>query len=217
MVSTDLKIKLIRGLALCLVALTVSAAVMADNRSASPDEHVGWVDARHRQISARGGELAEWADNFFGGDKAVEESATSILRVRPQFEWDEQDDTDWKLRAAGRFYLPRSRERLSLVFFGEDGDFEGKVAVIEGDDILADLDTLEAQLNLPVEMYGQLEMGRAYRFIARQPVNREIDGKLRLVIPLIDTASQTFRCIFTIDNRKERLPAGFTVYLKWPQ
>ena len=80
---------------------------------------------------------------------------------------------------------------------------------------MADLDTLEAQINLPIEMYGDLTVGETYTLSADQPVNREIDAKLKLINPIIDTASRTFRCVFAIDNRSTRLPAGFTVYLKW--
>ena len=126
MVSTDRKFSNLSRLAFCCLALLASHASLAADAGVETEPR--WVDARHRQISERSDELAEWADNFFGGDISVEESATSVVRVRPQFEWDEEDDTDWKLRATGRFYLPRSNDRLSLVFFGEDGDFEDDFA-----------------------------------------------------------------------------------------
>ena len=89
-------------------------------------------------------------------------------------------------------------------------------ATLSGSDqilYLADLDTLEAQLNLPVGMFGQLERGKTYRLRAESPVNDELEGRLKTIDPIIDTASRTFRCVFEIDNPDAALPAGFTVYL----
>ncbi len=83
-----------------------------------------WIDTRHEQVSNSADDLANWVDSFFGHTRSVDDSAKSIVRIRPQFEWDEEDDTDWKLRATGKLYLPRTNERLSLVFLSEDGDFD---------------------------------------------------------------------------------------------
>jgi len=133
-VSTGPNLHLISCVILGLMALGTGPVALADDGTGHTDTATdttmtgNWVDRKHHLISERSDELAEWVDNFFSGDKQVEDSATSIVRVRPQFEWDEQDDSDWKLRATGRFYLPRSNERLSLVFFGEEGDFEDDFA-----------------------------------------------------------------------------------------
>ncbi len=82
---------------------------------------------------------------------------------------------------------------------------------------LADLATLEAHLNLPASMYGTLQIGREYVLRADQPVAADLSARLKSIQPLIDTASQTFHCVFTIDNDEQQLPAGFTVYMPWPQ
>jgi RND family efflux transporter MFP subunit len=81
---------------------------------------------------------------------------------------------------------------------------------------LADLSTLEANLHLPVDMYGALEVGGEYTLLAETPVNEELAATLKFMSPIIDTASRTFHCIFTIENEDGRLPAGFTVYLREP-
>ncbi len=83
--------------------------------------------------------------------------------------------------------------------------------------VLADLDTLEAHLNLPVELYGRLELGKSYMLVADEPINDELTSRLDRINPLIDTASRTFRCVFVLDNPGATLPAGFTVHLRWPQ
>lgn len=131
--STNPKNRFVHGLAGCLLALSPGGAVAAEDAAGNAEPAPNWVDVKQQRISDTSDELAEWVDDFFGGDKSVQESATSVVRLRPQFEWDEQDDTDWKFRAAARFYLPRSRERLSLVFIGEDGDFEDDFAAEEVD------------------------------------------------------------------------------------
>jgi hypothetical protein len=83
---------------------------------------VGWLDRSHRGVSNRTDKLAVWADNFFGSPRSVEESPTSVLRLRPRYEWDEEEGSDWKLRVTGRLKLPRVNKRLSLVFIKDDGD-----------------------------------------------------------------------------------------------
>lgn len=83
--------------------------------------------------------------------------------------------------------------------------------------ILAHLDELEAHVHLPAELYGQLQLGKEYQLQAESPVDHSLTGKLKTIDPVIDTASQTFRCVFTIANEGVKLPAGFTVLLNWPQ
>lgn len=83
-----------------------------------------WVDRRYDQISERTDRLAAWVDGFFSQSRSVEESASSLIRIRPQYEWSEDDSSDWKLRVTGRLYLPAASDRLSLVFIGENGDFD---------------------------------------------------------------------------------------------
>ena len=50
---------------------------------------------------------------------------------------------------------------------------------------------------------------------AGPPANGEVTAVLDTIDPVIDPASQTFRCVFTIDNREARMPAGFTVSMEW--
>jgi hypothetical protein len=92
---------------------------------AEPADDTGdWLASGYRQIDNRGDELANWVDGFFGHARDVQDAATSTVRLRPQFEWDERDGSDLKLKATGRLHLPRTSDRLSVVFSGEDGDFD---------------------------------------------------------------------------------------------
>ena len=95
-------------------------------------------------------------------------------------------------------------------------------ALRQGDPImsLVSLDPLEAELHLPIELYSRMKPGQKYMLKAEQAiVPRLADplvGTVKLVDPLIDSASQTFRCVFEIDNPEQKLPAGFPVYLIGP-
>ena len=73
------------------------------------------------------------------------------------------------------------------------------------------LDSLEAEMYLPLQLFGELQAGKSYRLWAFAPVNRSVQARLTHVSPMIDPASKTFRCVFTIDNRDHHLPAGFGV------
>ena len=83
------------------------------------------------------------------------------------------------------------------------------------------LSQLEARINLPNAQgnFDQMKskVGQPFRMIAGHPVNREIQGKLKIVREMIDSASATFLCEFTIDNPDLNMPAGFAVDLIWPQ
>lgn len=129
-------------------------------------------------------------------------------------------------QAVARHTYEVEQERLRRLHI--KAPFDGLVVRIEGDSgsslrlgdrilHLIAMDTLEAQLYLPVELYGQLETGREYELLAQQPVNRSLVGTLKSVEPVIDSASNTFRAVFSIDNQDLELPVGFTVRLVWPQ
>jgi len=76
---------------------------------------------------------------------------------------------------------------------------------------------LRAELYLPIELFGKLQTGETYTMNAGAPVARDLDAKLKFISPTIDPASQTFRCVFEIDNSAAGLPAGFSVRLADPQ
>lgn len=79
--------------------------------------------------------------------------------------------------------------------------------------VLADLTGLDAEVHLPVAAYGKLEVGQSYTLNAAAPVHRSLQAELAYVEPIIDAPSQTFRCVFEIDNADQPLPAGFTFQL----
>lgn len=80
--------------------------------------------------------------------------------------------------------------------------------------VLADLSELEVEMHLPLSQFGKIRVGDQLQLNAKQPVNRAIPAKVMSVSPLINPTSNTFRCLFVIDNRDKSLPAGFAVTLQ---
>lgn len=79
---------------------------------------------------------------------------------------------------------------------------------------VAALNPLEAHINLPVSVFDQLKVGNVYQLDAGDPINATLPGKLKHVYRIIDTASETVRCVFTIENPDAKLIAGFPVRLQ---
>ncbi len=78
---------------------------------------------------------------------------------------------------------------------------------------IANLDILEIEMYVPVDRFGTLQVGRKTNVMAGSPVDQVLTATVRSVSPVIDSASNTFRCVMTIDNSQGRLPAGFSVVL----
>jgi hypothetical protein len=93
-----------------------------------------WVDDSYEYVTSRTDALAVWLDSFFGTVTSDMESADSVLRLRTDFEWDEEDGEDYKVRLRGKVDLPRLDERLSLVFSEEDEEREEVIPNSAGHD-----------------------------------------------------------------------------------
>lgn len=78
---------------------------------------------------------------------------------------------------------------------------------------MANLDTLEVELHTPTELYGRFRPHEKIRLIAGPPVNETVSADVIFASPIINSASNTFRCVVRIDNAARKLPAGFSVTL----
>ena len=81
---------------------------------------------------------------------------------------------------------------------------------------LANIKTLRVDLYVPVQWFRKLEVGDQFWLSADAPVEREIPALLVAYEPVIDAGTNTFRCVFEIENQDESLPAGFVVRLVQP-
>lgn len=175
---------------------------------------------------------------------AVEEATIVLERTTQAFE--KGAATDWELRGAklrleqNKAGLDAARERKNLdterLKLEEEtlaqykvlAPFAGLVVKVEAEPgatmtkfdkllTIVSLEVLEATLFVPVELFDRLTVGHEYVLAAEAPVNRRLTGRLKVIDPVIDAASRTFRSVFTISNPDRRLPAGFTVELSAPR
>ena len=106
---------------------------------------------------------------------------------------------------------------LRVPFDGQVMKFEadGGAMLAAGDPVavFADLQQLKIEIYLPVQRYGEMRVGGTYRLMAESPVSERLDAELSWIDPMIDPASQTFRCVFLVDNRQRGLPSGFRAWL----
>lgn len=79
--------------------------------------------------------------------------------------------------------------------------------------VIASLDMLKVELHLPLDLFGNMKVGDTYLLSAHTPVNSVVSGRLTTIDPIIDSATETFRCVFEIENKEQKLPAGFAVEL----
>lgn len=82
---------------------------------------------------------------------------------------------------------------------------------------VVDTSKLQVELYVPISLYGQLQEEQNYQLMARDPINKTISANLQMVDPIMDPASQTFRCVFIIENPENTYPGGMAVELLWPQ
>ncbi|MCB1843950.1 MAG: hypothetical protein KDI09_13385 [Halioglobus sp.] len=86
------------------------------------DMAITWVDTTHAYATDQAQALTEWMDSFFGDANYDLEQPESLLRLEWANTWDEEDDSNSRVRLRGKIQLPELSKRLNLVFNGEDGD-----------------------------------------------------------------------------------------------
>ncbi len=73
---------------------------------------------------------------------------------------------------------------------------------------LVQLGSLKLELAVPAHLAADLELHRPYLVHAEGPIDAPLVAWLRAAPPVIDPATRTVRCVFEIDNRQARHPAG---------
>jgi len=164
--------------------------------------------------------LVERATETFQGGAASEWEVRRAQLQRDQADADLQIAKDRQKLAAANLKLEEARlNRLRLLapFDGEviERSAEPGATLTQTDPVLAvaALDSLEAHINLPASIFDRLKIGRVYQLGAGDPINATLPGRLKHIYRIIDTASETVRCVFTIDNPDVKLIAGFPVRL----
>jgi hypothetical protein len=169
-----------------LISLLLVSQLAQGQEAAPAEQEPSWADERREDMSAQANEFANWVDSFFGHPREIEDEARSQIRIRPQLDWDEEDGWDWKLRATGRLHLPRTSDRLSVVFSGNDGDFQEEFydpSIATGDDSAAGV---QYQVR-------RKKRSAAYLFAgAKSGPNVKLGGRYRFVDGLWENASYRF-------------------------
>lgn len=78
---------------------------------------------------------------------------------------------------------------------------------------MANLKQLEVEMHVPSTLFGQVRTGASVSLNAAAPISGTVTSRVESVSPIINSASDTFRCLLKIENAAGRLPAGFTVKL----
>jgi RND family efflux transporter MFP subunit len=192
-------------------ATVALARIRAERTGALRDAELALANAEriyehHRQMRQR--------------DAVTETELTDAQMVRDRAA--AQRDIELENRAMAAAELTLQQERLDTLTMR--APFDGRVVRVwarEGEMLetaapvlkLVALETLEAEVNVPAELFGKLSVGRDYTLAADSPIEATITGRLRFTSPVIDPSSRTIRCVFDIANPDERLPAGFAVQL----
>jgi len=82
---------------------------------------------------------------------------------------------------------------------------------------LANLDEMIVDLHLPISIYREMQIGNQYNLAADIRGHEIVAAKLISIEPVVNAATQSFRCRFAFDNRETRFPAGFSVKLVRPE
>ncbi len=163
---------------------------------------------RDRMLAAQALEAVSDADV----DLAVADFELAQARLQQAREEHRQDQKQLKLEQA----------RLSAHLI--EAPFDGEVLRIEkstGSSVeqgtavvrIADMSRLQAVVFMPFDWYSRIRVGGTVRLQASSPVHHLVDGEVVSVEPVVDAATETFRCVVEIDNTKRNLPSGFSVVL----
>jgi RND family efflux transporter MFP subunit len=218
---------------------------VSEGDNAEPGELVARMDEGVQQAAVAAARLrADVTASMRQAKLKLAEAEIQHERFREAFEQDAA--SDWEVRraklqrdqAAAEIDILKEQRELAEAEFrlererlkrhGIHAPFAGRIVrkaveagatLARADSIvsLVDLDPLEAEIHLPAEMYGQLAPGMQVRLRAGAPVDAQLAARVKTVIPLIDPASRTFRCVFVINNPEQKMPGGFKVRLIPPE
>ena len=101
----------------------ISAAQEASGEEATDtEEPADWVDAGHDYVADGANRAVQWMDDFYGTEIGDVESASSRIRLRFGYRYDDLEKGDFKVRVRGKVQLPKLSKRLALVAEGTDGE-----------------------------------------------------------------------------------------------
>jgi len=130
----------------------------------------------------------------------------------------EQQEDELKAAEANRQLAEAqlSQYTISAPFDGVVTEIHRKSGAIDPSQLIvtvANLDSLEVEMHLPSRLVGRVQPGQAIALKASAPISNVVSSSVLSVSPIINSASNTFRCLLKIENPQTKLPAGFSVVL----
>lgn len=86
----------------------------------------------------------------------------------------------------------------------EPGEFAEQQEILE----VAELDPLHVEVFVPIDFYGRITQGSSAEVTPEAPIGGRHDAVVRVVDPIADAASGTFRVRLELANPSFRIPAG---------
>lgn len=77
---------------------------------------------------------------------------------------------------------------------------------------LVDTSKLRVEIAVPIARMAEMEVGQQYRLPVDSIPQPEVIAKLTAIDPVLNSGTNTIRCVFEIDNENRVLPAGFLAY-----
>ena len=82
---------------------------------------------------------------------------------------------------------------------------------------IATVDPLTAEVIVPGNLYGRLQVGAVAEIRPASPVGGSYQGHIDAIDPVIDAASNTFAVRVVLPNPREKIPAGLRCDMSWLQ
>jgi hypothetical protein len=106
-----------------IIALAQEGEELAsrEEKPPAPEEASGGLFDRHKSlVDTQVNRAAQWVDSFFSDPNFEAESASTLLRIRPELFWRKEDDLKVRLKARLKLRLPNVNRKTSLVIGSDD-------------------------------------------------------------------------------------------------
>ncbi len=137
-----------------------------------------WYDRTHTYLSIQFCEPAAWFDGFFSDERSDEEYRPGTrVRWKNDFVYTENNDFDYKTKISASFRLPGAKDKINVVFEGEEEESIEDVLPENEEEIKSDFGllyeikkNLRANLSLRVKLSPSINL--RYRYTV--PLENEI-------------------------------------------
>lgn len=103
-----------------------------------------------------------------------------------------------------QFTLRSPIDGIVAEIYSNEGQYIREQAVVK----IVALQTLHVEVIAPAERYGQIQPGQTYPVTPELPNTEAQTATVRIVDPMLDAASNTFRITLDLPNPKQTIPAG---------